>query len=116
VRGIRKVQNVKDEITVEMMFVYAVQGTTITRVFGMETGRELQGKRIQALAQLVPAKSGKGFDIVASPGKATGWTEQSYPWSQEQPGSGTVEPLLLPWGKIPSVRYAWSGTAFTKAP
>jgi hypothetical protein len=116
VRGIRKVQNGKDEVTLDMMFVYAVHGTTITRVFGIETGRELQGKRVQGLAQLVPAKSGKGFDIVASPGKATGWTEQSYPWSQEQPGSGTIEPLLLPWGKIPSVRYAWSGTAFTKAP
>lgn len=116
VRGIRKVTNGATEVTLDVMFVYAVHGTTITRVFGIETARESQGKRIQGSAQLVPAKGGKGFDILATPGKATGWTEQSYPWAQDQPGSGTIEPLLLPWGKIPSVRYTWSGTAFTKAP
>jgi hypothetical protein len=116
VRGVRKVTNGGNEVTMDVMFVYSVQSGNLARVFGVETGRESQGKRVQGLAQLVPAKSGKGFDIVASPGKATGWTEQSYPWSQEQPGSSAIEPLLLPWGKIPSVRYAWSGTAFSRTP
>jgi hypothetical protein len=116
VRGVRKVKNGNEEVTLDMMFVYQVQNGNITRVFGIETGREMAGKRIQGLAQLVPAKGGKGFDIVASPGKATGWTEKDYPWAQEQPGSGSVEPLLLPWGKIPSVRYSWSGTSFARSP
>jgi hypothetical protein len=43
-----------------------------------------------------------------------GWNEKSYPWSQDQPGSGPVEPLLLPWGGISSVRYTWNGSAFVR--
>jgi hypothetical protein len=43
-----------------------------------------------------------------------GWNEQSYPWSQEQPGTGALEPLLLPWGGIASLRYTWNGTLFAK--
>jgi len=116
VRGTRKVQNSGREVTLDVMFVYQVQNTSITRVFGVETAREMAGNRVQSSVQFVPAKSGKGLDILAQPGRATGWTEQSYPWSQEQPGSGALEPLLLPWGKIPSVRYVWSGTAFSKSP
>ena len=116
VRGVRKVQNSGQEVVLDVMFVYSVQSGAPVRVFGVETGRESQGKRIQGSVQLVPSKSGKGFDVLAAPGRATGWTEESYPWAQEQPGTGPIEPLLLPWGKIPSVRYAWSGTAFSKAP
>lgn len=117
VRGTRKVTNNNQIVTLDVMFVYAMQNNVPTRVFGIETGRELQGKRIQGSVQIVPAKSGKGFDILAAPGRATGWTEKDYPWAQDTPGSsGPVEPILLPWGKIPNVRYAWSGTSFTKAP
>ena len=43
---------------------------------------------------------------------AKGWTEKSYPWQQDAPGSGALEPLLLPWGNLPSLRYAWNGTTF----
>jgi hypothetical protein len=116
VRGVRKVQNGGQTVAADVMFVYSMQNGALTRVFGIETARELQGKRVQGTVQFVPAKSGKGFDILAAPGRAIGWTEKDFPWAQEQPGSGSIEPLLLPWGKIPSVRYAWSGTSFAKAP
>jgi hypothetical protein len=68
------------------------------------------------MVQFVPAKSGKGFDIDARPGLARGWTEKTFPWRQEQPGAGQVEPLLLPWGGISSVRYTYNGSEYAKAP
>ena len=48
-----------------------------------------------------------------TPGRATGWTEKSYPWAQDTPGNGSLEPLLLPWGGVKSVRYSWDGTQFS---
>jgi hypothetical protein len=103
-------------IAMEATFVYEVKGGAITRVFAIETAREQSPKRVQGLVQFVPAKSGKGFDIDVRPGRAIGWTDKTFPWGQEKPGSGALEPLLLPWGGIPTLRYAWNGTAFTQAP
>jgi hypothetical protein len=91
-----------------------VRAETITRVFAIETGREAGDKRMQGLVQFIPAPGGKAFDVLAAPGRATGWTEKTYPWAQDQPGSGTVEPLILPWGGIPNIRYAWNGSGFAK--
>jgi hypothetical protein len=117
VRGTRHVKTTTGEIVdVEGLFVYQVKGGNIGRVFAIETGRELEGKRVQGLVQFVPAKGGKGFEIDVRPGAAKGWTKQTYPWPQEKPGAGSIEPLLLPWGEIPSVRYAWNGTTFAKSP
>ena len=41
----------------------------------------------------------KTFDVLSAPGRATGWTAKTYPWAQDQPGSGQVEPLLLAVGR-----------------
>ena len=112
VRGVRHVTTPSGEqVAVEALFIYQVKGGAITRVFSIETGRELSGKRIQGLVQFVPAKGGKGFDVDVRPGVARGWTEKTYPWPQDKPG-GSIEPLLLPWGGVSSLRYAWNGTQF----
>jgi hypothetical protein len=91
-----------------------VRQDAITRIFGIETAREIGAKRVQGLVQFIPAPGGKQFDILSAPGRATGWTEKTYPFGQDQPGSGQVEPVLLPWGGISSVRYSWNGQAFAK--
>lgn len=39
------------------------------------------------------------------------FTSRPYPWPQDKPG-GTMEPLLLPWGGIPSMRYTRNGSQF----
>jgi hypothetical protein len=115
VRGVRHVGGGDGGPTdSEVMFVYRVTGDSITRVFGIETGREQASKRVQGLVQFIPAPGGKSFDVLAAPGRATGWTEKTYPWAQDPPGSGDVEPLLLPWGGIGSVRYMWNGSQFVK--
>jgi hypothetical protein len=116
VRGTRHVVAAGSSAPLELdaIFVYQVKGGTIARIFGIETGRSQAGKRAQGLVQFVPAKDGHGFEIDVSPGRVTGWTEKTYPWSQDQPGSGVLEPLLLPWGGIRSLRYGWNGSAFTR--
>jgi hypothetical protein len=116
VRGVRRIQSGHAKVDSEAMFVYQVdESGAINRIFGIETGREQSAKRIQGLVQFIPSSSGKTFDVLAAPGRAWGWTPKTYPWAQEPPGTGgDVEPLLLPWGGIKSVRYTWNGTQFVK--
>ncbi|HEY4014742.1 MAG TPA: hypothetical protein VGM06_15470 [Polyangiaceae bacterium] len=112
VRGVRRVAVDKAKVDIDMMFVYQVKDDGITRVFAAETGREQKGKRVQGMVQFIPSSDGKAFDILSAPGRATGWNARSYPWAQEHPGEGQVEPLLLPWGGVSSVRYSWDGSQF----
>jgi hypothetical protein len=115
VRGVRHQKSDTGPVDVDVMFVYEVKPDAIARIFGIETAREQGGKRIQGLVQFIPGAGGKTFDVLSAPGRATGWTEKTYPWSQDTPGSGQLEPLLLPWGGIGSVRYTWNGSAFVKS-
>ncbi|MCL2448664.1 MAG: hypothetical protein FWD17_06950 [Polyangiaceae bacterium] len=116
VRGVRRVKADHGAVESEVIFVYQVDdGGTISRLFGIESGREQGKKRVQGLVQFIPSPGGKSFDIVAAPGRAFGWTARSYPWAQDPPGGGDIEPLLLPWGGIKSVRYAWNGSQFARA-
>jgi hypothetical protein len=114
VRGARHVTNGGATVEADGMFVYQVKAGSIARIFAIETAREQGARRVQGMVQLIPNKDGHGFDIDARPGRATGWTQRTFPWAQEQPGAGPIEPLLLPWGGIPSVRYSWNGSAFAK--
>jgi hypothetical protein len=92
---------------------YQLKSSTIPRIFAIETAMEQGNKRVQGLVQFIPSKD-KGFDIDVRPGRSTGWSERTYPWAQDQPGSSAVEPLLLPWGKIPSLRYSFNGTQYAR--
>jgi hypothetical protein len=115
VRGVRRV-DAADGAVVEMetLFLYEVRPTGIARIFAIETARERGANRVQGLVQFVPARSGHGFEIDVRPGTAKGWNATSYPWNQDAPGSGALEPLLLPWGKIGELRYVWNGQSFTR--
>lgn len=114
VRGTRHVTSTRgDPVDEDVIFIYAFHGGALARIFGIETARSQGANRVQGLVQFIPARSGHGLDIDVRPGRATGWTKASYPWPQERPGVGSTEPLLLPWGAIPSVRYAWDGAHFT---
>jgi hypothetical protein len=116
IRGVRRVTSPSgDRVDIEGLFIYHVTNGNFARIFAVETGREQGKMRVQGLVQFVPAKGGKGFDVDVRPGLAKGWTEKTYPWPEEQPG-GSIEPLLLPWGKTKSRRYAWNGTQFSPEP
>ena len=113
VRGTRHAKSpTGNVIDVDTMFVYQVKSGSIGRVFAIETGREVSGKRVQGLVQFVPGKGGKGFDVDVRPGVAKGFTGATYPFPEEKPGAGPIEPLLLPWGSVRNVRYTWNGTQF----
>jgi hypothetical protein len=115
VRGVRRVtpSGSSERLDIEAMFIYELNKGSIQRIFAIETAREQGAKRIQGMVQFVPSRSGKAFEIDVRPGVAKGWTEKTYPWPQDQPG-GQIEPLLLPWGGTPSLRYTWNGTAFAR--
>jgi hypothetical protein len=112
VRGVRHVGSDSGPVDVEVLFVYQVKEDGLARIFGIETAREQGGKRVQGLVQFIPSAGGKSFDILSGPGRVTGWTQKTYPWNQDTPGSGSLEPLLLPWGSVTSARYTWNGSAF----
>lgn len=112
VRGERHVRSPQgDQVDIGGLFIYRSKEGNLVRVFAIETGRELGGKRVQGQVQFVPAKNGKGMDIDVKPGAAKGWDAKSYPWPEEKPG-GAIEPLLLPWGTQKSLRYTWTGDKF----
>jgi hypothetical protein len=51
-------------------------------------------------------------EIVLRPGKAVGFTAQTYPFPQDVGASGGIEPLLLPWSGAKPVHYRWDGGRF----
>jgi hypothetical protein len=114
VRGERHPSAENPDVVSELMFVYTIRDEAIVRVFGIETARSQGDKRVQGLVQFIPTPGGKSFDLLAAPGRATGWSEKTYPWAQEQPRAGDIEPLLLPWGGVNSARYAWNGSHFER--
>ncbi len=114
VRGVRHVRADGGNVDSEVLFVYEVVGDSITRIFGIETARERANHRVQGLVQFIPAPGNRSFDVLAAPGRATGWTEKTYPWAQDPPGGAEIEPVILPWSGIGAVRYRWNGSQFAK--
>lgn len=116
VRGLLKARASSDagggevERTIEL--VYQVQPDVIRRVFGVEVGRAMGGKSIVSTLGY-KAERGKG-SIVVGVGKATGWTQATYPFTSEAGSGSGLEPLILPWSGSKSVTYTWSGSAFAR--
>jgi hypothetical protein len=92
----------------EVMVIYQVAGETLKRVFSAETARAIGKKRVTGSVRF------KGNEIELGPGKASEWTQESYPFDQETGAAGGVEPLLLPWTTLSPLRYRWNGTAFVR--
>ena len=94
-----------------VIMIYKVRGEVLERVFAAELGRRIGKKRVDA--RIAFAKKGK-FKITLRPGKATGYTEDTYPWLQKDEPDGGFEPLLLPWGGIDKVRLRFDGRTFVR--
>ncbi len=117
VRGLRHVTAAgSGKIDMDVLFVYQVKSDSLARIFGIETGRQQGRKRIQGMVQFIPGPGGKGFTVDVRPGRAVGWTEKTYPWAQDPPGAGPLEPLLLPWGSPNHLQYTYNGSAFAQSP
>jgi hypothetical protein len=93
-----------------VLFVYKVIGDRMLRVFAAETGRALGDNRILAGIAFVP--SAKGLSIELRPGRAVGWTKQTYPFPVDTESQAGLEPLILPWSGS-THGYAFDGSAFS---
>ncbi len=96
----------------EIVLVFQVTEEGLRRVFGAELARSVGAQRVQGAMRWVAA--GKAAEIELAPGKATDWTEKTYPWAQDLGPAGGLEPLILPWGGAQPVRYRWTGSAFAR--
>lgn len=109
VRGILKAKGPKKEdVEREVELVFKVASDGIKRVFGAELGRSIGTNKV------VGSISYDGGKITLTSGKATGFTKENYPFTQDTSAVGGFEPLLLPWGDTKQLKYKWSGSGFDK--
>jgi hypothetical protein len=99
-----------DIVQRQALYIYKVQGETLTRIFAAETGRALKGKRI--LGSVAFMQDGNKWDLEVRPLRALGWDQQSYPFPEDQHPAGGLEPLLLPWSDAGSRRYVYDGSQY----
>lgn len=95
----------------DVVLIYKVKGEVLERVFAAEVGRRIGNKRITA--KIAFAKKSK-HQITLEPGKAVGYTKDTYPWLQKTEPDDDFEPLLLPWGGIDRVRLRYDGSKFSR--
>lgn len=102
-----------DVVTRHGMFVYRILESGITRVFAAETGRAVGDNVVLGSVRFVPATAG-AVRIELHPGRAVGWTEQTYPFPEDRGPYGGLEPLLLPWTEQAPRTYSYSGGKFVQ--
>jgi hypothetical protein len=113
VRGILKVKGPKNEdVEREIELVYRVTADSVKRVFGAEVGRSIGAKKIIGSITYDASKDKSAVTLAA--GKAVGFTKSDYPFNQDTSAVGGLEPLILPWSDIKSLKYKWKGSAFEK--
>jgi hypothetical protein len=94
-----------------VVMIYKLKdGGSFDRVFAAEIERQVDKKRVVAKLAF---KSGS-HRIELRPGRAVGYDERSYPWTQKKVPDQDFEPLLLPWGGVESVRLRYDGDKFVR--
>jgi hypothetical protein len=99
------------ELVREVLFVYRVDESSISRVFAAETAVTLGSRRIYSLLAFVP--SANGLDIEIRPGRAIGWTRATWPYRQDTEAVSGLEPIVLPWTEQP-FRFRFAGQTFSR--
>jgi hypothetical protein len=95
----------------QVLMIYQVQGGQFERIFAVELGRRVGEKRIEAKMDF--SENGD-HAIEIRPGRAVGYSADTYPWRQKTEPDGGFEPLLLPWGGIDKVRLRYDGEKFVR--
>jgi hypothetical protein len=92
------------------LVVYQVFESGIRRIFGAETSRSVEHDTIADNVKFLPA--GRAFDLDLTAGRATGWTEKTYPFPIDRFPYAGLEPLLVPWGDVQEKRYHYDGSVY----
>ncbi|HEY3497167.1 MAG TPA: hypothetical protein VGK73_20865 [Polyangiaceae bacterium] len=93
------------------LFVYAVLGESVVRVFAAETGRAVGDDRILgSVAFATPERGATRIEL--RPGRAQGFSEKTYPFPEDTTAAGGLEPLILPWSATAARRYRFDGKTF----
>jgi hypothetical protein len=93
------------EVMKEFLLVYSFDASHRGRVFAAEVARRMGDAAI--VNEVRGLARGRGNGLTIAPGRATGWTEQNYPF-RDTPPQGFA-PLLLPWATRTAVHYRWNG-------
>lgn len=101
-----------DVVTRHGVFVYRVLESGIIRVFAAETGRAVGDKVVLGGVKFVPGRSAVRIEL--HPGRAVGWTQQSYPFPEDRGPYGGLEPLLLPWTEQAPRSYVYVDGKFSQ--
>jgi hypothetical protein len=113
VRGILKVKGPnKEDVEREIELVYRASADGVKRVFGAEVGRSIGSNKIIGSISYEAQKTKHG--VVLAAGKAVGFTKANYPFNQDTGAVGGLEPLILPWSDVKSLKYKWTGAGFEK--
>src|SRR5690606_27760332 len=114
VRGIvrARLEGGSESIEREVFLVYTAADGAITRIFGAETARAMGDKRVTGKLSFVPGPNGTNIQL--SPGKATGWDQQTYPFAEDETAVGGIEPVILPWSGKRAVVFRFDGKAFVR--
>lgn len=97
-------------VTRHALMIYRVSEGGITRIFAAETGRQVDGDAILGRVAFVPVANAVRIELL--PGRAVGWSEESYPFPQDRLPYQGLEPLLLPWTDLPSRSYVFAGERY----
>jgi hypothetical protein len=100
------------EVQKEFVLVYSFDTSHRGRVFAAEVSRRVGADSI--VNDVRGLSRNRANSLTISPGRATGWTEQSYLF-RDTPPQGFA-PLLLPWQTRAAVVYRWNGTTLAPAP
>lgn len=101
-----------DVVTRHGVFIYRILESGITRVFAAETGRAVGNQVVLGGVKFVPA--GAAVRIELHPGRAVGWTQDSYPFPEDRGPYGGLEPLLLPWSEQSPRKYVYVDGKFVQ--
>lgn len=93
------------EVVKDFLLVYSFDPSHRGRVFAAEVARRVGSEGVANDVRGLSRGRGNGLTIGA--GRATGWTEQSYPF-RDTPPQGFA-PLLLPWVNRAPLQYRWNG-------
>lgn len=101
-----------DTVTRHAVFIYRILESGIQRVFAAETGRAVGNNRILGSLKFVP--NGAAVRIELGPGRAFGWTENTYPFPEDRAPYGGLEPLPLPWTTQSARTYTYADGKFVQ--